>query len=75
MLSKNKDVLVIFVLQETKNPNLFEKNCTEDNAESWLSRHEEDTKKVDLVELVNYTQETVIERCYFKRCSAKFTKH
>ena len=31
MLSKNKDVLVIFVLQETKNSNLFEKNCTEDN--------------------------------------------
>ena len=41
--SKKKDVLVIFILQETKNSNLFNKNCTQENAkchiqheESWL---------------------------------------
>ena len=30
MQSKKKDVLVIFVLQETKNSNLFDKNYTLD---------------------------------------------
>ena len=29
--SKKKDVRVTFILQETKNSNLFEKNCTQEN--------------------------------------------
>ena len=28
---KKKNVLVIFMLQETKNSNLFDKNCTQEN--------------------------------------------
>ena len=39
--SKKKDVLVIFVLQETKNSNLFDKNCTQENMKCHM-------KKVDL---------------------------
>ena len=32
--SKKKDILVISILQETKNSNLFDKNCTEENVDA-----------------------------------------
>ena len=32
--SKKKDVLVIFILQETKNSNLFDENCTQENVDA-----------------------------------------
>ena len=32
--SKKKDVLVIFILKETKNSNLFDKSCTQVNRTS-----------------------------------------
>ena len=42
--SKKKDVLVNFILQETKNSNLFDKNCTQENVKCHA-------KTVDLDEL------------------------
>ena len=39
-LSKKKDVFVIFMLQETNNFNLFDKNCTQENVKCQIS-HEE----------------------------------
>ena len=45
--SKNKDVLVMFILLlETKNSDLFDKNCTRENVKC----HIHITKKVDLDE-------------------------
>ena len=45
--SKNKDVLVMFILLlETKNSDLFDKNCTWENVKC----HIHITKKVDLDE-------------------------
>ena len=38
--SKKKDVLVIFILKETKNSHLFDKSCTQDNRTSnviWIN--------------------------------------
>ena len=34
--SKKKNVLVIFILQETKNPNFFDKNCTQENVKFYI---------------------------------------
>ena len=39
--SKKKDVLVIFILsQETKNSNLFDKNCTQENVKCHIENAE-----------------------------------
>ena len=39
--SKEKDVIVIFILlQETRNANLFDKNCTQENVKCHI-QHEE----------------------------------
>ena len=35
--SKKKDVIVIFILQETKNSNLFDKNCTQSRQNGFQS--------------------------------------
>ena len=37
-LSKKKDVIVIFMLQETKNSNLFYKNCAEEYIKCHIQR-------------------------------------
>ena len=38
--SQKKGVLVISLLQETKNPNLFDKNCTQEKVKCHI-QHEE----------------------------------
>ena len=47
--SKKKDALVIILLQETKNSNLYNKNCTE-NVKNRTSDAIFNMKKVDLHE-------------------------
>ena len=42
--SKKNDVLVIFILQETKNFNLFDKNCNQENVKCHIS-HEESSPR------------------------------
>ena len=39
-LSKKKDVIVILVLQKTKNSNLFDKNRIQDNVKSHIKNEE-----------------------------------
>ena len=51
--SKKKDVLVILLLQETKNSNLFEENCTQKNVKCHI-QHEENWLRWILIEQVNY---------------------
>ena len=50
---KKKDVLVIFILQETKNPNLFDKNCAQENVKYHI-QHEESWLRSIAIEQVNY---------------------
>ena len=52
-LSKKKDVIVILVLEKTKNSNLFEKNRTQDNVKCHI-KHEERWLRWIVIELVNY---------------------
>ena len=47
------DVLVIFVLQETKNFNLFGNNCTQDNVKCHIEREESWLRRI-VIEQVNY---------------------
>ena len=51
--SQKNDVLVIFVLQETKNFNLFDKNCTQDNVKCYI-QHEESWHRWTVIEQVNH---------------------
>ena len=53
MLSKKKDYLVIFVLQDTKNFSLFGKNRTQGNVICHI-QHEESWLRRIVVEQVNY---------------------
>ena len=48
-----KDVLVIFILQETKNSNLFDKNCAQENVKCHI-QHEETWLRWIVVEQANY---------------------
>ena len=48
-----KDVLVILILlQETKNSNLFDKNCTQGNVKCYV-QHEESWLRLIVIEEVN----------------------
>ena len=38
--SKKKDVFLIFIFQETKDSNLFDKNCTQENVKCHI-QHED----------------------------------
>ena len=49
--SKKKYVLVIFILQETKNSNLFDKNCTQENAKCSI-QHEENLIRWIVIEQI-----------------------
>ena len=51
-LSKKKDVLVIFISQETKNSNLFDKNCTQENVKCHIE-HEGSWLRWIVIEQVN----------------------
>ena len=52
--SKNKDVLLIFrLLQETKNSNLSDKICTQENVKCHI-QHEESWLRRIVIEQVNY---------------------
>ena len=51
--SKQKDVLVIFTLQETKISNLFDKNCTQENIKYHI-QHEESWLRWIAIVQVNY---------------------
>ena len=48
-----KDVLVIFILQGTKNSNLFDKNCTQENVKCYI-QHDSRWRRVILIEQLNY---------------------
>ena len=50
--SKKKDVLVIFILQETKNSRLFDKNHSQENVKCHI-QHEESWIKWIVIEHVN----------------------
>ena len=51
--SKNKDVLVIFIFQETKNSNLFDRNGTQENVKCH-TQHEDSWLRWIVIEQVNY---------------------
>ena len=44
---------MIFLLQETKNSNLFDKNCTQENVKCHI-QHEESWLRLIAIEQVNY---------------------
>ena len=52
-LIKKKDVFVIFILQETKNSNIFGQNRTQDNVKYDI-QHEDSWHTRIVIELVNY---------------------
>ena len=51
--SKKNDVLIIFTLQETKNSNLFDKKCTQENVKFNI-QHEESKLRWIVIEEVTY---------------------
>ena len=51
--SKKNNVFVIFILQETKNSNLFEKNCTQENVK-YNIQHKETWLRWILIEQIHY---------------------
>ena len=52
MQGQKRDVLVIFILQETKTFNLFDKNCTHENVKCHI-QHEESWLRWIVIEQVN----------------------
>ena len=49
---KKKNVFVIFILQETKNCNVFDKNCTQENVKGYI-QHEQSWLRWIEIEHVN----------------------
>ena len=47
------NVFVIFMLQETKNSNWFDKNCNQENAKCYI-KHEESWLRRIVIQQVNY---------------------
>ena len=51
---KKKGVLVNFMLQEAKNSNLLDKNCTQENVRECHIQHEESCLRWIVIEQANY---------------------
>ena len=52
--SKKKDVFLIFIFQETKDSNLFDKNCTQENVKCHI-QHEDSWLRRIVIEQVNFS--------------------
>ena len=61
--AKENEVLAIFILQETKNSNLFDKNCTHENVKCHIP-HEESWLRRIMIKQVNYNNRVTISSTY-----------